>query len=278
MHNRFTSLPSILQKASSHLSTSRIVPFVLGVSVWCSGALIYPTLSRAQTPQNAPAPLTTLIEQMDTVANQGDLKGIMQFYDRNFNHSDGLTHRMLSNTLSQLWKRYPELNYQTKILSWQQEGTAFVVETETQISGEQEEKGVNQTLKSTIRSRQRIENGKILRQEVLSERTEMTSGDNPPTVEVNLPEQVRVGQSYNLDAIVQEPLGNDLLLGGVSEAPVRANNYLATLPATIDLLSAGGLYKQGVAPTQADQRWISVVLIRGGGMTTVTQRLRVTER
>jgi len=153
-----------------------------------------------------------------------------------------------------------------------------VVETETQISGELEEKGINQTLKSTIRSRQRIENGKILRQEVLSERTEMTSGDNPPTVEVNLPEQVRIGQSYNLDAIVQEPLGTDLLLGGVSETPVRANNYLATLPASVDLLSAGGLYKQGVAPARADQRWISIVLIRGGGMTTITQRLRVTER
>ncbi|MBD2310672.1 nuclear transport factor 2 family protein [Desertifilum sp. FACHB-1129] len=278
MHNRLTSLPRLLKTAYRHLSPARIAPLALGVSIWCSGALIYPNLVRAQTSQTPPAALATLIEQIDEMANQRKLREVMQFYDRNLAHSDGLTHRRLSDTLSQLWKRYPQLTYDTTILSWRPEGTAFIVETETLVSGEQDVKGQTQQFKSTIRSRQRVENGRIVRQDILSERTEVTAGDNPPTVRMNLPEQVRIGQRYSLDAIVQEPLGNDLLLGGVSEMPARANNYLTTLPANLDLLSAGGIYKQAVAPARPEERWISVVLIRGGGMTMITQRLRVTER
>ncbi|EGJ34397.1 hypothetical protein LYNGBM3L_17200, partial [Moorena producens 3L] len=130
---------------------------------------------------------------------------------------------------------------------------------------------------STLRSRQRFENQKIVYSTILAERSQITSGANPPKVTVKLPEQVRIGQRFNFDAIVQEPLGDDLLLGVAIEESVRSQRY--TNPTEVDLesLAAGGIFKIGRAPLLPEDRWISAILIRGDGMIMITRRLHVVE-
>jgi len=46
-----------------------------------------------------------------------------------------------------------------------------------------------------------MKNERIARQEILSERSQLSAGTKPPTVEVKLPQQVKTGQQYNFDAI-----------------------------------------------------------------------------
>ncbi len=263
-----------------------IAPLIISLSLGAAAELVNPNSVQAQTRTSAPAELKTLVEQVDQAANNRNLAGVVDFFAPNFTHSDGLTRETLEKTLTELWQLYPELQYQTEILSWRKEGNAFVVETKTTINGSkpltQPAEGeatarTNRQLKltSTLRSRQRWENQKLVKQDILSESTMLTSGENPPTVKLQLPEQVRTGQRYTFDAIVDEPLGTDLLLGGVSDSAVTASHYLTPEPIDLEVLSAGGLFKQAVAPTTTDQRWMSAVLIRGDGMTMVTQRLRV---
>lgn len=229
----------------------------------------------AASPATAPPQLKETLTRIDTAANNRNLQSVLQFYAQNFTHSDGLTRQTLQQAISGFWKRYPNLQYRTELVSWQAEGKGFVAETVTYITGMETVGERPITLSATLRSRQRFENQRIVRQEVLSERIQMTAGEKPPTVKVNLPDQVRVGQQYTLDAIVQEPLGEDLLLGAAIEEPVRAGGYLK--PTTIELepLSAGGIFKTGRAPAKPDSRWISTILVRGDGMTLITQRLRV---
>lgn len=229
----------------------------------------------AAPPQTAPPQLRNLLTQIDAAANQRNVKAVMQFYSPNFTHSDGLTRQNMENALTQLWQRYPQLKYQTQLQSWQNEGRAIVAETITNISGSKTQDSRNLALKATIKSRQRYENGKIVRQEILSENSQLSAGAKPPTVNVRLPQQVKVGQQYNFDAIVQEPLGDDYLLGAAIEEPIGADKYLNPTPVQLELLPAGGLFKIGRAPNNADNRWISAILVRGDGMTMVTQRLQV---
>jgi len=135
-----------------------------------------------------------------------------------------------------------------------------VAETVTNITGVQS-RDRNQLLRATIRSRQRYENERIARQEILSERSQLSAGTKPPTVEVKLPQQVKTGQQYNFDAIIQEPLGDDYLLGAAIEEPIQANKYFTTTPVDLELLAAGGLFKLG-RPALADDRWVSALVIR----------------
>lgn len=225
--------------------------------------------------QNAPAELTNLLTKMDTAASQGDIKGVMQFYSPNFTHGDGLTRQTLEKSLSALWQRHPQLRYSTKLQSWKSEGSAIVAETVTTITGSPSAKANNLALNATIKSRQRIQGGRIVQQEILSERTTLTSGNQPPQIDINLPQQVKVGQQYSFDAIVQEPLGDDFLLGTALEEAVQPSKFLNPTSVDLELLTTGGLFKVGRAPATPGNKWVSAVILRGNGMTMVTQRLQV---
>ncbi|MEH2088045.1 nuclear transport factor 2 family protein [Nostoc sp.] len=234
-------------------------------------------LSQATTPQNAPADLKNLLTQVDTAASRGDVKGVLQFYSSNFTHGDGLNLQTLEKSLISLWQRYPKLQYSTKLLSSKPEANGIIAETETKITGLPSNTN-KLALNATIKSRQRIEGGKIVRQDILSERTLLTSGSKPPQIDFKLPQQVLVGQKYNFDAIVQEPLGDDFLLGTALEESIQPDKFLNPTPVDLQLLTSGGLFKVGQAPSTPGSQWVSAVILRGNGMTMVTQRLQVVKK
>jgi len=229
--------------------------------------------AQAETPDTAPPELKDALTQIDAAANSGNIEEVMEFYDGNFRNSDGLTYDSMQEALTKFWQLYPQLNYRTELQSWERDSDGIVVETVTYITSTQAN-AEEMKLESIMRSRQHFENQKIVEQEVLAESSKLTSGVNPPTVEVNLPEQVRIGRQYNFDAIVQEPLGNKLLLGAATEEAVNIERYTNPTEFELELLPAGGLFKMGEAPLEEDQRWISAILIRGDGITMITQRLQ----
>lgn len=231
--------------------------------------------AQAETPQTAPPQIANLLAQIDAAANRHDINALLQFYSPNFTNSDGLTRQTMASTLTQLWQRYPNLKYQTQLQSWQSEGKAYLVQTVTSITGTQSASDRSMVLNSTIKSQQRLESQKVSQQEILAERSQLTTGAKPPIVEVNLPQQVNTGQRYEFDAVVQKPLSEGYLIGAASEEPVQANKYLDSAPVSLELLPSGGLFKQGQAPTKPQSLWVSGVLIGSNGMTLVTQRLQV---
>ncbi len=229
----------------------------------------------AAPPATAPPQLQNMLVQIDAAANKKDIKAVMQFYSPTFTHTDGLTYQDLEKALTGLWQRYPQLTYKTQLQSWQAEGDGIVAETVTDITGKQTQDSRNLALKATIRTRQRYENQKIVKQEVLSERSQLSTGTKPPTLDIKLPQNVKPGQQYNFDAVVQEPLKDDYLLGAAIEEPVATGQYFNPTQVQLELLPAGGLFKIGRVPTGASDRWLSAVVVRGDGLTQVTQRLNV---
>lgn len=248
--------------------------FLLGLSLTIAAGQLSDRATAA-TPETAPAELKQALAQIDAAANRKNVQGVLQFYSPNFTHSDGLNRQTLEQSLTQLWRQYSSLSYKTELKSWEPLRNGFQAETITRITGTQTQNGQQVKLDATLRSRQQFQNQRIVRQEVLSEKNLITSGDQPPVVSISLPEQVRTGQEFNFDAIVQEPLGNDLLLGTVVQEAVTSNGYLRPATADLDVLSSGGLFKIGKAPNKAGAQWVSAVLVRHGGMTMITQRLNV---
>ncbi|MBE9205413.1 nuclear transport factor 2 family protein [Nostoc sp. LEGE 06077] len=230
---------------------------------------------QAATPQNAPAAINNLLTQIDTAASKGNSKAVLQFYSPNFTNGDGLNRTNLEKALLTLWKQYPQLRYTTKLQSWKSEGNTIVAETVTNISSAPSTNANNLALNATVTSRQRIAGGKIISQDILGERTLITSGNQPPQLDFKLPQQVKVGQPYSVDVIVKEPLGDDFLLGTAVEEPVTVEKYLNPSTLDLQLLTSGGIFKVGRAPATAGSHWISAVIVRGEGITMVTQRLRV---
>ena len=229
----------------------------------------------AVTPETAPAELASAIAAIETAANAQNIDQLMALYSNDFQGPDGFTREQYQSTLSEFWSQYSSLTYEVELLSWENDGTGLVAETSTTITGSQRLIGREMVLTAELRSRQRYENGQVVSQEILAEETQLTSGDAPPTVTVQLPETVAPGDEFSFDAIVEEPLGDRTLLGLAFDEGVTATDFLLPRPVDLEALAAGGLFKVGKAPTQPDQRWISSVLVRADGLVIDTRRLTI---
>jgi hypothetical protein len=176
-----------------------------------------------------------------------------------------------------MWQNYTQLKYTTQIQSWSKSGNELVAETLTTVKGIQTNAGRQSQLDSIIRSRQYFQGQKLVRQEILTEESQLTSGDNPPQVKVVAPDTVTTGEKYNFDLIVDEPLGDQVLLGAVQEEKTAANLYLNSSSLELEPLAAGGVYKVATAPTLPQSNWLSAILVRGDGMTMITHRINIKE-
>ncbi len=242
---------------------------------------INPAFAAPTKPVSAPQGLLAAISNLDSAASKQDLQGVMKFYPDNFRHGDGLTKQKLRESLEVLWQRYKDIQYRTQVVKVEPKGETYTVETITQIKGTQGQGKSEFKLVANLTSLQVYQNKgddwQIVSQEIISEKSTLISGEKPPTVELRLPEIIGIGRQYALDAIVTEPLGASLLLGGVVEAKVNPANYIKDATIDLEALSSGGIFKIGQAPYSEGDRWISVVLVRENGITINSQRLRVSK-
>jgi hypothetical protein len=241
--------------------------------IGCQQAVMSPRADSAML--TAPTALKTMLTKIDTAANQRKLPDLLRYYSPNFTTSDGLDRTVWQQSLGQFWQSYSNLNYVTTIESWQGNGNSYTANTITKITGVQNINGRVLNLLSTIKSSQKIVGGQITQQQILQERTQVSSGTKPPTIELSLPDKLQTNAEYNLDAIVTEPLGEDVLMGTTIEQPVTAQGYGQPANYKLELLSAGGLFKIARAPGKSGDYWFSTIFIRPTGMTTLTQRVRV---
>lgn len=226
----------------------------------------------------APEELTEIITGIEEAANNQNIDELLEYYSDDFTNNDGLTTDTLANAVEQMWSNYSQLEYTTKIESWSEEDGNLVAQTRTVVKGVQNTAGRKARLNSIIKSRQYFKGQKLVRQEILAEQSQLTSGENPPKVEVAAPEVVKVGAKYNFDLIVDQPLGDRVLLGAVKEEKTASNLYLNPTSLELEPLPAGGIYKVATAPLLPESNWLSAILVRGDGITMITHRVNIEEK
>lgn len=247
---------------------------ITALVVGCQQAVVPPVRADSSV-STAPTALKTMLSNIDAAANGRKLPELSRYYSPNFTTSDGLNKTAWQQSLGQLWQNYSNLTYTTTLEGWQAAENGYTANTVTKITGVQKMDGRTLKLQSTIQSRQKIVGGQIVQQQVLQERTQVSSGTKPPTIELNLPTKLQSNAEYSLDAIVNEPLGEDVLMGATIEQPVSAQAYAQAPKYTLELLRAGGLFKIARAPGKSGDYWFSTIFIRPAGMTTLTQRVHV---
>lgn len=253
---------------------SSLSALALGIGIGSS----IPGTAYAASPATAPDELLATLAEIEAAANEQDLEGVMANYSDAFSSDTGFDYEQLRQTLETLWEQYNTLTYDIELLSWEADGPGrYTIETLTRVEGTKVRSDRQLTLIATIESRQQLEDGQILSQAITSEVNRLTSGANPPEIQVQLPETLVAGQTYAFDAIVVEPLEGRSLMGVAVEEGVTAEDFLNPRPVVLDVLSAGGLYKIGEAPATADHRWVSAVIIREDGFVVETRRVQVTE-
>lgn len=232
-----------------------------------------------------PQALVELLNQQIEAANRRDLAGVMATYSPQFRHQDGLDREDVERAIQALWDRHPDLTYSAQIESWRQVGPDILAEISSQLQGSQASvRGPFQVKASILlRNRYRPDPANpqqllLIEQEVLQEASTLISGSAPPSVTLKLPDVVRQGSTYSLQAIVAEPLTHSLLLGALTAQPVTAASYSEVTAFLLEPLQAGGMFRQADAPQQPAAEWISVMFVNQSGITLESRRLTVSDR
>jgi hypothetical protein len=241
-----------------------------------SGCLTVNQLNRvsAQADQT-PKEILEIVNQLDLASSSGDVQLLKKYISPQFVNEDGLTYETLHKSLEQIWSKYQDLQYTSQVESWRRDNNQLVAIVVTNIQGYYEINGQKFALNSEIKSEQFFVDNQLIKQNILSEKNEVTSGDKPPTVNVKLPEKARPGEEFSLDVILEEPIGSDLVLGAAIEEKIDSSLYLKPANLELEALTAGGIFKKVRLPLTAKDHWYSFILIRDGGLRMITQRVNV---
>ena len=144
-----------------------------------------------------------------------------------------------------------------------------------QVEGDAESEGLRYLLEATERIAIRLSDGRMVDQELVAHESLLRSGERPLAVTLGIPDAVLTGGRYEIDLIVDEPLGQALVAAGLLELTqeqvedqLRPNLPLAPM-------GGGGLFKSVQAPqTPGSQTW-ALMLVHPDGVVTATKRVRV---
>ena len=178
-----------------------------------------------------------------------------------------------------LTQRYQRFRQDFPEITWQVEPAAPLADgRETlrlRVRGEAESEGLRYRLEATERIAIRLDDGRMIDQQLVAHESLLRSGERPLAVTLAIPDAVLTGSRYDVDLIVEEPLGQALVAAGLIDVTQQhvANQLRPNLP--LAPMGGGGLFKSVQAPqTPGSQTW-ALMLVHPDGVVTATKRVRV---
>ncbi len=231
-----------------------------------AASLLLPCAALANPPE-----LETALETLIDAANERQLDTVMGQFAADFRHEDGLTLEDTRLAIRDLWDRHSELSYSAVIDCWDEtERTAVITTTLSGVTNT----GYRLEGELTV-ANQYNDTWQIQNQVVQAEMLQLSTGTEPPSVTLNLPSAVRLGTTYDIEAVLEEPIGDRLVLGAIIERQVAPSAYRETSTIfPLETLRAGGIFRRAEAPFLPDSQWLGIMLVSDGGITIQEQRLR----
>ncbi|AGY60338.1 hypothetical protein GKIL_4092 [Gloeobacter kilaueensis JS1] len=266
----------VLQARGKHLSRRWLFTLV----VVCTLAIV-PVPGQAAN-EVLEARIRATVEKIDAASNKQDLEALLVNYAPGFRSADGLTYEATRKAVAALWSKLSQPTYQTNVTAVVPQKNQVRVNATTFLNaGYKSDLGEPGKLESQVETSSLYEEQqgafKLVSQRVLAERTKLSIGSNPPQVNLNLPEAVRVGRPFKIEAILPTSLQKSPALGGIRLSPITARSPGAVEAPALEPLRTGGLFKTGQAPQRPTDQAITLAIVRQGGLLLVNQRLKVTE-
>ena len=145
------------------------------------------------------------------------------------------------------------------------------------VSGTRQQDGLSYSFKANQRVAFSTDGGLIADQEVLSDQSILTSARKALPISLLIPDTVLTGSRYDVDVVVDQPLGKAMLAGGL--IAVTPQQVLAQQSPDVQLepLGGGGLFKSVQAPFQPGIQTWAALLVHPDGVITVSKRVNVVD-
>jgi hypothetical protein len=143
------------------------------------------------------------------------------------------------------------------------------------VSASRELDGQRFTLQASQQLALTVAGGRITGQEVLQEESVLSSASQPFPVSLLIPDAVLTGSRYDVDVVLEQPLGDAMLAGGLIGLTPEQVAAQQSPDIQLEPLGGGGLFKSVKAPYQPGSQTWAALVVHPEGVITVTKRVRV---
>ena len=217
----------------------------------------------------AAGPSAAQLQALETALNgTGELRGAME-------DGPGLDVTLVELRRRSVLRQFPDARWQLTTGKPLRDGRSTV---QLQVTGSRQEGPTRYRLdaqQQLVLSSSGGPGGRINGQIVIREQTLMRSGEADLPVSLLIPDAVLTGQSYDVDALFDEPLEGAIAAGGLVALTGRQVNALESPELQLGALGGGGLFKSVQAPfTPGSQTW-AILLVHPKGIVSATKRVLV---
>ncbi len=133
----------------------------------------------------------------------------------------------------------------------------------------------NYVLDAKQRVALKITGEQIIGQKVIEEQSILKTTTKPIPITLQIPDAVLTGSRYDVDVVVDEPLGDSMIAAGlIGLTPYQLKNQLR--PAIeLSPMGGGGLYKSVKAPMNPGMQTWAALLAHPDGLISITKSVRV---
>ena len=179
---------------------------------------------------------------------------------------------VLAQRLESFRQDFPEVTWQVEPAAPTPDGRPTLT---LRVRGSAESEGLTYTLEASEEIAIRLEEGQLVEQELLAQQSLLRSGERPLAVNLAIPDVVFTGSRYDVDLVVEEPLGKALVAGGLIDLTDEQLTSQSRPNVPLAPLGGGGLFKSVQAPLQPGSQTWAVMLVHPDGVVTATKRVRV---
>jgi hypothetical protein len=220
------------------------------------------------TPAAAPAAeaSATLLQALEAALNgQGDLEALLE-------SGPGIDPQLEVLQRRNLLAAFPDARWSLSPGKPLRDGRRTV---QLRVNGSRQEGPTSYRLEASQQLVLSSNGRRINGQTLLREESLLRSGDTDLPVTLQIPDAVLTGQRYDVDVLVDEPLGDALLAGGITAISGAQRSSLSSPSIELGALGGGGLFKTVQAPFSPGEQTWAVLLVHPDGVVSASKRVRV---
>ncbi len=231
----------------------------IGIPIYLCIYLIFPHSAITQTTK------VDLRRNIENALNSRNLKFIKQ----SFTNEENLK---ITKKFSKILKEFPDSKWKIKKLKSNNPSEEIY---QIKVIGKKLVQGEIYMLESKFNYLFSAANGKINQGTIKKLFTIIRSDDKKIDISFSIPDKVLTGTKYDIDIILNEPLEEVIIAGGI-----KAHQVESFLEPEIDLepLVSGGIYKMTRAPSKPGIQIWSGIIAHPKGIITFTKSIDIVEK
>ena len=238
---------------------------LLGVTLVSALALVLSPVHALEQPRRAGSAVERFGDRLQKALNTGSVSALETLVSAELQP-------VLAQRLQRFQQDFPEVTWQVEPAAPTQDGRSTL---SLRVRGTAQSEGLTYALEASEQIAIRLDNDQLVDQELLAQQSLLRSGERPLAVNVAIPDVVLTGSRYDIDLIVEEPLDQALVAGGLID--LTDEQLLGQIRPNLPLApqGGGGLFKSVQAPQQAGSQTWAVMIVHPDGVVTATKRVRV---